>query len=292
MERAGPLARPPAAPARRSRRQGEQLPLDVAAQADRRRLSAGRWAEPTRGRRARRAGDRWPPAPARAPSAISPRRGSGSAISRATGAATVGGGCRHASRAAREVDERAPVDLVSRRGEDGQRHDARRQDEKRDQAADRPRRSAPRRAGLRRDSGDPSGTRPRDAPRVLEPVQPIEHRQRLVRGRAAVDRRLQQPARFVAVAATERGDAVLQQLFGFALPLGQRAAGALDVGARARVAAIEKQRARPDVDGLLVVARRSSDRGRRAGAARSSRRDPTPSRRRSGVGRRCEADRT
>ena len=66
-------------------------------------------------------------------------------------------------------------------------------------------------------------------------------------------RRLQQPARLVAVAALERRDAGLQQLFGFALPLGQRAARPLDVRARPRVAAIEKQRARPDVDGLVVL---------------------------------------
>ena len=102
-------------------------------------------------------------------------------------------------------------------------------------------------APIRRGDGDAGDTA------GFEAVQAIEHRERLVRRRAAVDRGLQQPARFVAVAALERRDAVLQQLFGLALPLGQRAARALDVGARARVAAIEKQRARPDVDRVLVA---------------------------------------
>ena len=46
----------------------------------------------------------------------------------------------------------------------------------------------------------------------------------------------------------------MQQLFGLALPLGQRAARALDVGAGAAVAAVEEDDARPDVDRLLVVA--------------------------------------
>ena len=54
--------------------------------------------------------------------------------------------------------------------------------------------------------------------------------------------------------AIERRDAAMQQLFRLALPLGLRAARPLDVGARAIVAAVEKQHARPDVDGRLVVA--------------------------------------
>ena len=88
---------------------------------------------------------------------------------------------------------------------------------------------------------------------VSSRIQPLEHGERFFGRRAAVDRGLQQAARFVAVAAVERGDAVLQQLFGLALPLGQRAARPLDVGARAGMAAVEEQRARPDVDGELVL---------------------------------------
>ena len=40
---------------------------------------------------------------------------------------------------------------------------------------------------------------------------------------------------------------------GLALQLGLRAARALDIGARAIVVAIEKQHARPEVDGLFVL---------------------------------------
>ena len=55
------------------------------------------------------------------------------------------------------------------------------------------------------------------------------------------------------VAAVERGHAALQQFLGLPLPLGERAARPIDVRARAGVAAVEKQRARPDVDGEFVV---------------------------------------
>ena len=64
---------------------------------------------------------------------------------------------------------------------------------------------------------------------------------------------MQQPARLEAFSPLERGDAVLQQLLRLALPFGLGAAGALDVGARAVVMALEKDDARPDVDGLFVL---------------------------------------
>ena len=88
---------------------------------------------------------------------------------------------------------------------------------------------------------------------MLEPAQAIEDGQRLVARRALVDRRFQQAPGFVAVASSERRQPLLQQLLGFSLPLGERAPRALDVRASPRVAAIEKQRARPDVDGVLVL---------------------------------------
>src|SRR5207249_4259685 len=87
----------------------------------------------------------------------------------------------------------------------------------------------------------------------IEPIQPIEDRQRLVGGGAAVEGGVKQPARLHAFAAAERLDAVLQQFFGFALSLGQGAAGALDVGAGAGMAAIEEEDARPDVDRVVVL---------------------------------------
>ena len=48
----------------------------------------------------------------------------------------------------------------------------------------------------------------------------------------------------------------MQQFLGLTLPLGDGAARALDVGTRARMAAIEKERTRPDVDRLIVLRRK------------------------------------
>ena len=45
----------------------------------------------------------------------------------------------------------------------------------------------------------------------------------------------------------------MKQLLRFALPLGQRAARAIDVRPRARMTPIEKERARPHVDRLFVA---------------------------------------
>jgi hypothetical protein len=67
--------------------------------------------------------------------------------------------------------------------------------------------------------------------------------------------RLEQPARLVAFPALEGGDAVVEQFLGFAQPFGERRSGALDIGARPRVAAIQEQCARPDVDRLFVLGR-------------------------------------
>jgi hypothetical protein len=47
----------------------------------------------------------------------------------------------------------------------------------------------------------------------------------------------------------------VEQLFRFALALGERPARALDVGPRAGVSPVEKQHARPDVNRLLVPPR-------------------------------------
>ncbi len=49
------------------------------------------------------------------------------------------------------------------------------------------------------------------------------------------------------------GDAAVDQLFGFALPLGQGLPRTLDVGACPIVGAVEEHDARPDVDRLLVL---------------------------------------
>src|SRR5690242_14350135 len=86
-----------------------------------------------------------------------------------------------------------------------------------------------------------------------KPVQAIEQRERLVRRRAALDSRRQQLPRANGVATLKRGRAGLQQLFTLALPLGDRTARPLDVGACTRVTAIQKQDARPNTDCQLVL---------------------------------------
>ena len=62
----------------------------------------------------------------------------------------------------------------------------------------------------------------------------------------------QQFARPRGVAALECGCAGLEQFFAFALPLGDGAAGAFDVGAGARVRTIQEEDAGPDADCELV----------------------------------------
>ena len=55
------------------------------------------------------------------------------------------------------------------------------------------------------------------------------------------------------LAPLERGDSRLKKLFPFTLTLGDRASGAFDVGAGARMRAIEKQHPRPDTDCELML---------------------------------------
>jgi glutamate formiminotransferase / 5-formyltetrahydrofolate cyclo-ligase len=88
---------------------------------------------------------------------------------------------------------------------------------------------------------------------VIESIQTIEDRERLVWRSALANRRFQQPARFARLAAIERGYPVVQQLFRFTLSLGERAASAIDVGTGAGMITVEEQRSRPDVDRLIVL---------------------------------------
>ena len=97
---------------------------------------------------------------------------------------------------------------------------------------------------------------PRRQPRAspcVEPIQPLEHGERFLGWRTPLDGGQQQAPRFGAVAVVERRHALLEQFFRLALALGERAARAFDIGAGTRVAAIEKQRPRPDIDGRLVL---------------------------------------
>ena len=68
---------------------------------------------------------------------------------------------------------------------------------------------------------------------LLETVEPVEHRQRLLARRALQHGGLEQPPRFARLAAIESGDAVLQQFLGLALPFGS-ALRARSMYARAR----------------------------------------------------------
>ncbi len=78
---------------------------------------------------------------------------------------------------------------------------------------------------------------------------------RIERGQGVVQRSAGgQPARLSDLATAIRNRPAVQQLFGFTLPLGLRTASPLDVGARSRVRAIEKQDARPYIDRLIVLA--------------------------------------
>jgi hypothetical protein len=88
---------------------------------------------------------------------------------------------------------------------------------------------------------------------LLEPVQPVEDGQRLVGRSPVIHRRLEQPARLVSLSPTERGETILQEFLGLSLALGERAARAFDVRPGPRMIPIQEQRARPDVDRLLVL---------------------------------------
>ena len=87
-----------------------------------------------------------------------------------------------------------------------------------------------------------------------EPIQPAEVRERDVLVGAPRDGGIQQVARGVGTAVLECLGASMQQLVRLALALGLRAPRTIDVRAGPRVAAIEKQDARPDVNGLFVIA--------------------------------------
>ena len=62
----------------------------------------------------------------------------------------------------------------------------------------------------------------------------------------------EQMPRGVGAALAEQLAARLEHLFGSALPLGERRAGAIDIGPGAGMAAVEKQDARPEMDRVFV----------------------------------------
>jgi len=90
--------------------------------------------------------------------------------------------------------------------------------------------------------------------RRFQPIHAIQERKRFFGPGAALDGGGQQAPGGVRFAALEGLLARVDELLGFALAFRDGAARALDVGTRPRVAAIEKEDARPDVDGQLVFA--------------------------------------
>ena len=89
--------------------------------------------------------------------------------------------------------------------------------------------------------------------RRLEAIDPLEQHECFLGVRAALDRRGEERSGCARVAAIEGGRAGLQQLIAFPLPLGDGAAGTIDVRPRPRVAAIEEEDARPHADGELML---------------------------------------
>jgi glutamate formiminotransferase / 5-formyltetrahydrofolate cyclo-ligase len=90
----------------------------------------------------------------------------------------------------------------------------------------------------------------------LETVESVQDSKCLFRRRATLDGGGQQAACFSTIAAIEGGDSLLEQLFRRALPLREGALSPFDVRAGTRVAAIEKKSAAPDVDCVIVPARK------------------------------------
>ena len=88
----------------------------------------------------------------------------------------------------------------------------------------------------------------------VEPVQPLQKQQRRLIRATLLDGAREQFPRGLEVAGLIRRHTGVQQLLGLSLTLRQRPSSAFDVRARTPVASLEKRDARPDVDGLLVVA--------------------------------------
>src|SRR4029077_20339495 len=74
-------------------------------------------------------------------------------------------------------------------------------------------------------------------------------------GRCALtDGGLQQTSRLARLASIECRDAVVKQFLRLALSLCERASSPFDVCPGTRMVSVEKQRSRPDVDRLIVLA--------------------------------------
>ena len=81
----------------------------------------------------------------------------------------------------------------------------------------------------------------------------MQEHEREVVGAPLLDCTRQQFACPLQIARLIGRDPLVQTLFGFALPLGKRAARAFDVRTGAAMATFEKGHARPDIDRLFVI---------------------------------------
>ena len=89
----------------------------------------------------------------------------------------------------------------------------------------------------------------------VKTVQPLEERQRHVRGPALFHRAYEKHARAIRIARLVRRHTSMQQLLALTLPLSLCAPGAFDVRAGAPVPAFEERDSGPDVDGFFVASR-------------------------------------
>jgi hypothetical protein len=88
---------------------------------------------------------------------------------------------------------------------------------------------------------------------AFEPFHPGKQHQCFVARRPLIDSARKQVACALDISRFVCFESPVQQLLGFALPLGDRGAGAVNVRAGPVVIAVEKHDTRPDVDRLLVV---------------------------------------
>ena len=87
----------------------------------------------------------------------------------------------------------------------------------------------------------------------FDSTQARKDRARFVRRGSTFDGAFEQAPGSRDVAAIERRHTAFEELLRLALPLGQRGTGPFDVRTRARMMPVEEQRARPDVDRLIVA---------------------------------------
>jgi hypothetical protein len=85
-------------------------------------------------------------------------------------------------------------------------------------------------------------------------IEPLEERERFLGCRAVLDGRPQESSCRAGITSLKGSSARVNQFLTFALTLGNRAAGSLNVRARPSMAAVDEQGTRPNVNGEFVLA--------------------------------------